>query len=140
MSTSRSTASARPAEAAESGDSGTGLVGTLVGFAVVITLLLFATQMLVRLYDTSSLTAAAERAAETVAQSGDPTGEIPSAEAQARGALGGFGERRMTFHWLEVDGTVVVLQVRAESPAFIPGPVSWREIERTVSVPTAEFR
>jgi hypothetical protein len=137
MSINRSTASAAPTRAAEAG---TAVVGTLVGFAIFLTLLLFSAQVLVRLYATSAVTSAATRAAETVADSPDPPAEVAVAEAQARSQLGSFGSSRTSFRWKEVDDQQVVLEVVATSPAFLPGPHSWERITRTVTVRTERFR
>ncbi|MBO0732080.1 MAG: hypothetical protein J2P57_22660 [Acidimicrobiaceae bacterium] len=120
---------------------GTALVGTLVGFAIVLVLLLFAAQMIVRLYATSVLTGAAFSAARQVAQS--PAAQqagVAVAQQDAERSLGGFGAEHTQFHWLEVDGRQVVLQVTARSPGFLPLPASFRQIRRTVTVRTERFR
>jgi len=143
MSTTRSTASARPAAPAQAdaaGEAGTAIVGTLVGFLIFMTLLLFSVQFLVRLYATSTLTAAANTAAEQVADSPDPAAAAPQAEAAAREQLGTFGATHTTFAWLEVDNQQVVLEVHGDSPSFLPLPAGWRSITRTVTVRTERFR
>ena len=121
-------------------EEGVAVVGTLVGFAIFLTLLLFATQVIVRLYATSALTSAATRAAETVAQSPVPALSIPSAEAAARAQLGSFGATRTTFVWKEVDADEVVLEVEGRSPEFLPVLPGWTRITRTVTVRTEQFR
>lgn len=103
-------------------------------------LLLFSAQMIIRLYATSALTSAATHAAETVAQSTDPPGELAAAEASARAQLGTFGATRTTFVWEEVDSNQVVLEVRGDAPTLLPLPVAWRTIARTVTVRTERFR
>ncbi len=146
MLTIRSTASARRPPTAEEtasagADRGTAVVGTLVGFAIVMVLLLFAAQFLVRLYATSSLTSAAFQAARQVAETpGDQQAAVGRAQQDAEQRLGGFGAQHTQFHWLEVDGQQVVLQVTARSPGFLPLPASFRRIERTVTVRTERFR
>jgi hypothetical protein len=146
MSTTRSTASARQPPTAErtgSGrdDRGTALVGTLVGFAIVMVLLMFAAQFLIRLYATSSLTSAAFEAARQVAETpGDQQSAVGLAQQGAEQRLGGFGAEHTRFRWLEVDGEQVVLQVTAQSPGFLPLPPSFRRIDRTVTVRTERFR
>jgi len=113
----------------------------MVGFAIFMVLLLFATQMLVRLYATSSLTAAALAAARDVAESsGDPAAAVPDAQADAERRLGGFGTEHTQFRWLEVDDQQVVLEVIAETPGFLPLPSSYRRINRTVTVRTERFQ
>ena len=142
MSTSRSTASARPSPTAErvAGDGGTAIVGTLVGFVIFIVLLLFATQVVVRLYAESALTSAATRAADTVASSTVPSSGVSAAETEARRELGSFGARHTAFLWREVDAEQVVLEVQSRSPEFLPGLPGWSRIDRTVTVRTERFR
>ena len=121
-------------------EGGTAIVGTIVGFAIFMILLLAAVQTLVHLYATSSVTAAANEAAEQVAsQGGSPQG-IPVAQAEAVARLGPFGSRHTHFRWLQVNGQVVVVRVTAQSPALLPLPRSYRDITRTVTVRTERFR
>lgn len=140
MSTARSTASGRPPRAADPSAAGVAVIGTLVGFLIFLLLLLFASQVLVRLYATSVVTSVATRAAESVAQAPDPAGDEGSAEASARQDLGSFGGSRTRFQWLEADGQQVVLRVEARSPEFLPGIPGWDRIARTVTVRTERFR
>lgn len=140
MSTVRSTASARPAPAADGDEAGFGLVGTLVGFVIFLVLLLFATQVIVRLYATSVVTSAATRAAEAVAQAPDPVAETAPAETAARRQLGSFEAARSRFVWEEIDASRVVLRVVAQSPEFLPGLAGWTRISRQVTVRTERFR
>lgn len=125
---------------ADSQDPGTALVGSLVGFAIFMVLLLFATQVVVRLYASSALSDAATRAAEAVASSPDPAGSEADAEVAARHELGSFGAAHTTFLWREVDGQQVVLEVQGRSPEFLPGLPGWSRIDRTVTVRTERFR
>jgi hypothetical protein len=115
------------------------MVGTLVGFTIFLVLLLFSAQVLVRLYATSTLTSAATRAAQEVAQAPVPAAAVPAAQAAARSALGSFGAAHATFTWKEVDDQQVVLEVQAQSPAFIPWAGS-ADIDRTITVRTERFR
>ena len=145
MSTTRSTASARPTRTADArrcrfDSAGIGLIGTLVGFAIFLTLLLFSAQVLVKLYATSTLTAAATHAAEDVAYSTDPVAAAPAAEADARARLGSFGAGHAAFSWIEMDGNAVVLKVTGRIPGFLPLPAEWSRISRTVRVRTERFR
>lgn len=145
MSTTRSTASVRPTRPArrrlrQFDSAGTGLTGTLVGFAIFLTLLLFSAQVLVKLYATSTLTAAATHAAEDAAYSLDPAAAAPSAEADARSRLGGFGASHAVFTWVEADRDAVVLRVTARTPGFLPLPGEWSRVSRTVRVRTERFR
>jgi hypothetical protein len=150
MLTSKSTASARraaePSAAAgvpwdEDGtERGTAFIGTLVGFAIFVLLLLLAVQTMVHLYATSAVTAAAFDAADAVAT--DPAGqaaEIPAAESAARQRLGRLGPSA-DFEWKEADGEQVVLELRVDSPGFLPFSSSLLQIDRTVVVRTERFR
>ena len=103
-------------------------------------LLLFATQVVVRLYATSALSDAATRAAEVVASSPNPTASESDAEDAARHRLGSFGADHTTFTWQEVDDQQVVLEVTGHSPEFLPGLPGWSRIDRTVTVRTERFR
>jgi hypothetical protein len=105
-----------------------------------LVLLLFAAQVIVRLYATSALTSAATRAAETVAQSRDPVQSVAGAEAAARTQLGTFGATRTRFIWKEVDDRQVVLEVEGDSPTLLPVPSDWKAITRTVIVRVESFR
>jgi hypothetical protein len=121
-------------------ESGTAVVGTLVGFLIFMVLLLFSAQVLLRLYATSALTSAATGAAESVAQSPDPQGSVAAAEESARHQLGTYGSTRTTFVWKEVDAQQVVLEIEGRSPGFLPLPAAWRTIDRTVTIRTERFR
>jgi hypothetical protein len=115
-------------------------VGTLVGFTIFLTLLLFAAQFLVRLYVTSTLTSVAARAAQQVAESPDPAAAVANAQTTAEASLGPFGATRTHFVWKEADMQQVVVEVTAESPGFLPLPATWRTIDRTVTIRTERFR
>jgi hypothetical protein len=115
-------------------------VGTTIGFLIFVTLMLLSAQVIVRLYATSTLTAAAARAAQQVADAPDPLTAAPQAEAAARRQLGTFGATRTIFVWKEVDAQQVVLQVRGDTPTLLPVPSEWRSIVRTVTVRTERFR
>lgn len=142
MSILRSTALARRRRAADVGgrESGIGVFGTLFGFLIFMVALLFAVQVVVRLYATSTLSAVAIRAAQSVAQSPLPLADVRNAEAAAKASLGSFGSAHTQFLWREVDSHQVVLEVRASSPEFLPGLPGWSRISRTVTVRTERFR
>lgn len=140
MWTARSTASGRQPPTADGAEDGLAVVGTLVGFAIFLILLLFATQVMVRMYATSALSSAATRAAEAVAQAPVPAAAEPAAEEAARQQLGSFGATRTRFIWAEADGQQVVLEVVGHSPQFLPGLPGWSRISRTVTVRTERFR
>jgi hypothetical protein len=115
-------------------------VDTTVGFLIFLTLLLFSAQLLVRLYASSVLASAASHAAEEVAYSPDPPGEVPLAEAEARRQLGSFGGPRTSFSWGPLDGDQVVLRVTGHTPALVPFDGGWATISRTVTVRVERFR
>ena len=106
-------------------------------------LLLFAVQALFNLYATSVVTAVAYDAARRVAAADGGADSATEAEADARRALGRFGER-VSFDWSASDGEVVVLSVRARNPTrLLPamaGPLAFDEIDRTVRVRVEAFR
>ncbi|MHB8464307.1 MAG: hypothetical protein ACYDH6_18315 [Acidimicrobiales bacterium] len=79
---------------------------TLVGFAVILTCLLLATQVTFDLYARSAVTAAAVDAARAVARGASPS----MSEQRARDALGAYG-RATRFRWSAEDGKVVSLTV-----------------------------
>jgi hypothetical protein len=121
-------------------DRGTALIGTLVGFAIFLLLLLVAVQTFVHLYATSAVTAVAFDAAQEVATDPDSqAAEVPVAESRARQRLGHLGAAA-TFNWAEVDGQQVVLEVSVRSPGFLPFSSSLLQIDRTVVVRTERFR
>lgn len=130
---------ARPTRTA---DSGTAIIGTILGATIVLLLLLFAVQVIVHLYATSVVTSAAFDAAQMVATSpGDQPAQELLAERDARRRLGSLGDpQRARFTWLEADGQQVVLRVQSESPQFIGLPEAFREITKTVTVRTERFR
>ena len=102
-------------------DAGAGLVGTVAGVAVFLVLLLFAVQVLLNLYATSVVTAAAFDAAREVAAAGGDRRAIDAAEAKARAVLGRYASA-VTFEWAVPAGGDVVVRVRAENRLFsFPG-------------------
>lgn len=109
--------------ATSSRDDGVGVIGTLAGVAVFLVLLLFAVQVLLNLYATSAVTAAAFDAARDVASAGGDVASVAAAEAKARDVLGRYADR-VSFDWTvpDADGDDVVLHVRAENRLFsLPG-------------------
>jgi hypothetical protein len=91
--------------------------------AVFLVLLLFAVQVLLNLYATSVVTAAAFDAARDVASAGGDLTSVDIAEAKARDVLGRYADR-VSFEWTVPDakGDDVVLHVRAENRVFsFPG-------------------
>ena len=131
-----------PRSAADWDERGSGVLSAWFGLVVFFALLLFAVQVLYNLYATSVVTSVSYDAARRVAAArGDP-GAVGPAEAGARRALGGYGDR-VTFAWA-VDGDVVVLNVRARNPSFVippvAGPLAFGEVDRTLRVRVERFR
>ncbi|HEX2042038.1 MAG TPA: hypothetical protein VHF24_05305 [Acidimicrobiales bacterium] len=140
----RTTRSPRSVSRSARDERGGGPLSAWFGFVVFLALLLLAVQVLYNLYATSVVTSVAFDAARRVAAAeGGPGAVGPAvAEAEARQALGRYGER-VTFEWA-VDGDVVALRVRAENPSFLlpaqAGPVAFGDIDRTVRVRVERFR
>lgn len=115
-------------------EAGTGVIGSVVGVFVFLALLLFAVQVLVGLYATTVVTAAAYDAAKAVAGSDRPS--LTLAEDTARRHIGRLGDRT-TFRW-EVDDDVVALTVRAPRPTLLPLVAD--DVVRTVRVRVESVR
>ena len=128
--------------AARRGERGGGPLSAWFGLVVFLGLLLFAVQVLYNLYATSVVTSVAFDAARRVAAAEGGATAVGPAEAEARQALGRYGER-VTFEWV-VDGDVVALRVRATNPSFLlpaqAGPVVFGAVDRTVRVRVERFR
>ena len=116
-------------------EAGTGLVSTVAGVLAFLALLLFAAQILVHLFATSFVNAAAFDAARLA------SGGAGVAAAQARdhglGVLGSFASRVSVFD-VEIGDERVTVSVKAESPALLPamfGRVTGASsIDRTVEM------
>jgi Flp pilus assembly protein TadG len=135
--------STRPGAASWGADRGSALVGAVAGVTVFLVLLTFAVQLLVNLYATSAVTAAAHDAARSVAagrvdhdEPAAVAAAVSAGEARARDLLGRAGDR-VSFSW-EVGADQVRLRVAAEHPALAVGPVArvfgWNRVERDVVV------
>ena len=124
------------------------MIGTMIGFAVFVVLLLVAVQVLFDLYARSAATAAAFDAARTVA--GYDVATLPqdqliqaeaSAEVQARRTLGAYG-RDASFTWM-LTPTDVELRVRIVNSTIVPtqlaAPMGIDTIDRTVRVHAERF-
>lgn len=120
-----------------SGEQGTGLLGSVIGVTVFLVLLLFAVQLGMNLYATSTVTAVAYDAAREVAGSGsgaDVASAAEAAEARARAVLDRFPDDQLSFEW-DVEGDTVALTVRATRTRFLPNVrLPFETIERTVRV------
>jgi len=122
-----------------SGEVGAGLIGSIVGVTVFLTLLLFAVQLALNLYATSAVSAVAWDAAREVALAGDPD----RAEQRARSILDPYEERggQLSFDWDVSRDDVVVLHVVAErEPLLANIRFPFQRVERTVTVRWERFR
>ncbi|HVF73947.1 MAG TPA: hypothetical protein VM938_02765 [Acidimicrobiales bacterium] len=126
------------ATSTERGEDGTGIIGTVVGVLIFLSLLLFAVQVLVGLYATTVVSAAAYDAAKTVAGADAGADSRAVAVDGARRRLGRVGEQA-SFTWGEAPD-VVVLTVRAPRPQFLPGGLGLPDVVRTVRVRVEEVR
>lgn len=113
-------------------EAGVGLVSSLAGIMVFLAFLLFAAQLLVHLFATSYVNAAAFDAARLA--SGAAGVSSAAAEAHGRSVLGAYGGRA-SFQVMSGEQEVVV-RVRTRSPALLPrvfGRIIGAEnIDRTV--------
>ena len=114
------------------GEDGVGIVSTLVGFLVTLSLLLLAVQVSYGLYQRSMLDAVASDAARIV--SGSDAGATPEAEVaadqQARAELGGAGAAA-EFTWTTGAGDVSVsisLPAARFLPAFVSRPLGLGQV------------
>ncbi|MCU1497503.1 MAG: hypothetical protein JWM47_1456 [Acidimicrobiales bacterium] len=108
---------------------GTGLVSTCAAVLVFLIFLLFAVQLLMNLYATSTVSAAGYDAARAVASHHvdhrDPARLADAeqrAEARARSLLGGIG-RDAEFSW-SIDDRVVRLHLSVLGPGILPRATS----------------
>ena len=125
------------------GEDGSSAITAVFGVAIFLIFVLFAAQVLLHLYGTSTVTAVAFDSARLVAGA---DGVAPAeAEAQARAALGTYGDDPgLTFDWSASDADVVVLRVTGPSPATLVSAVTeltgLDAIRREVRVRVEEFR
>lgn len=118
-------------------DRGTGVVSAIVGVTIFLVLLLYAAQLALNLYATSTVTAVAFDAARRVAGSDGGAAATDEAEAQARGMLDRFEDNGGTleFQWDTSRDDVVVLDVTAERrPLLSRVRVPYQRVHRTVRV------
>lgn len=122
-------------------DAGAGLVSSLAGILAFLAFLLFAAQILVHLFATSYVNAAAFDAARLVSGGGD----VSSAQAREHGlgVLGSFADRVSAFD-VVVGEEQVTVRVRAASPALLPATfgrvTGTASIDRTVTLRRERFQ
>lgn len=127
------------------GEDGAGIIGSIVGVLIFLLLLLFAVQVVVGLYATTVVSAAAYDAAKSVA--GADAARAPAAQADAevtaRRQIGAMG-RRTEFSWAGTDADAVRLAVTAPRPTLLPaaltGPIGLGDIVRRVRVRVERVR
>lgn len=118
-------------------ETGTGLIGSLVGVTVFLVLLLFAVQLALNLYATSAVTSVAFDAAREVAGSDGGVASTDAAEARARALLDRFeaGGGHLEFQWNTGRDDAVVLRVVAErKPLLANVSFPFQRVARTVTV------
>lgn len=130
-------------------EAGTGLIGTSAAVAAFLLFLLFAVQLSVNLYATSTVTAAGYDAARGVASHRVDHGDPASVAAAQRMAetrfqtLLGRSARNARLDWT-VDGTTVALRVRVDAPTVLPrrlgAKVGLDEVDRTFVVRVEQLR
>ena len=99
---------------------GTGLVATMIAVPLVLVLLLFATQVLIRLQARSSLTAMAADAAREAALDAGPTATSAARAGRVlRAGLGPAGEDA-AIEW-RIDPHRIEVHVRVAAPRLLPG-------------------
>lgn len=124
-------------------ENGTGLLSTLVGVTIFLVLILFAVNLVLNLYATSVVTAAAFDAARLRAGGGLASVSEAEAEAQLFALIPNYrreGSMQLTWSYPSTDADavpdVVELQVVAEHPtALLPNmDLPFQRIDRTISV------
>lgn len=114
---------------------GAGLVSSVAGLTAFLAFLLFAAQVLVHLFASSFVNAAAFDAARLASGSGD----VSASAARAHGleVLGSYAQRVSTFS-VTSDADQVTVHVQAQSPALLPAVfgrvVGMSSIDRTVTL------
>jgi hypothetical protein len=126
-------------------EAGTGMVASVVGVTAFLVLLMFAVQLALNLYATSTVTAVAFDGARIVAGAhGDPAAEA-QAEAHVRSLLQGH-DLTMQWDYRDTDATpgvdVVALTVDTENPTRLLAsfPIPFQHVTRTVTVRLESFR
>lgn len=115
---------------------GSGLVSTLAGVTVVLAFLFLATQVLVNLYATSTVTAAADEAAHLLAR--DPGASCERAGARVRQRLGSYAATAGLAVTCSARADAVSVRVVATNPRLTLGglaaSVPFSTIDRTATV------
>lgn len=132
-----------------SSEAGTGLIGSIVGVTVFLVLLLFAVHLVLNLYGTSIVTAAAFDAARLRAGGSGAAMSEAEAEVQLLELLDGYrddGRLDLTWSYPDTDGDgeadAVALRVVAAHPTDLLAGLSFpfQHIDRTISVRMERLR
>jgi hypothetical protein len=118
---------------------GAGLVSAVVGVTAFLALLLFAVQLVLNLYATSVVTAAAFDGARIVAGSAGGSDAEADAEAYVRDLIGARDDLELRWSY---GGDTVSLTVETSHPTALLGsmPVPFQRIVRTVEVRREAYR
>ncbi len=125
-------------------ESGTGLLGTTVGFIIFLLFMFLGIHLLLHLYATSLTAGAAYDAATTVASvnaEGNRSGAAATAESDLRSALGGWGND-VSVTWA-IDTATVTVTVVGSAPSLLPPGLTdatGLDIDKSVTVRIEEFR
>lgn len=119
-----------------SAEDGVGLVSSLTGVTVFLVLLLFAVHLVLNLYATSTVTAAAFDAARVVA---GRDGDEAEAEGRARELLDGYSAEDLTFEWTYTPDFVELRVVANHPTDLLPG-VPYGTVDRTIRVRLERLR
>lgn len=122
-----------------SAEHGSSSLAAVFGIAIFLGFLLLASQVLIHLYATSTVTTVAFDAAGRAARAGGDCGEEL---ARARAALGGWG-RRAELHCDPADGEHTTVTITGPSPAaglrLYARSTGMDTLRRSASVRTEEF-
>ena len=130
-------------------EAGTGLIGSIVGVTVFLVLLLFAVHLVLNLYGTSLVTAAAFDAARLRAGGGGELVSEADAERHVSELLDGYGDEghlELSWSYPDTDGDgaadIVALRVLAIQPTDLLAGIRFpfQRIDRTISVRMERLR
>jgi hypothetical protein len=131
------------------GERGSGLISSVVGVTAFLVLLLFAVQLVLNLYATSTVTAAAFDGARIVAGARGGANAEEEAEARIRSLLPGYaaeGSLSLSWEYRDTDAIagpdVVALTVEAEHPTRLLEVMRlpFQHITRTITVRLEQMR
>jgi len=130
-------------------DRGAGLIGAIGGVSIVLFFLLFAVQLLVGLYASTTVTAIATDVAQRAAgrNANRSYTAIETYQREAEASLDGVHGQVDFSESTDVDGDgeldVIVVRVTAEAPRFVPaflgGNLGIETIEETVRLDVEDF-